>query len=275
MATAQPTVRGLSPTDLERIRDALATGRRPKVMFSQAAGQIAGQQGQVVQLTDPQLSDEWLVVRFGRDELPFSPTDLIIPPRGGSARRPGRVADGATAEAGPAGPPELSPVPAPREEQTVTASLSTVDSPAAPPARNAPVADKLNGRDPAGDNAAAAPSAEGAAAPSAEGDASSAKPGTRKPAKPKPPAALTVTLAYADGEWTVGAQQGSKALARPYVVRAAEALKMVALLDLPGVQAAVEEIVATARAQAESEAQRLRTELAEIEARLAELRDTR
>ena len=82
-----------------------------------------------------------------------------------------------------------------------------------------------------------------------------------------------MTLAYTDGEWTVGAQQGSKALARPYVIRAAEALKMVSLLDVPGVHEAVQDIVAAARAQAETEAQRLRAELADIEERLAELRD--
>src|SRR5256885_4404548 len=57
---------GLSPAELERIRDTLAAGRKPKVVFTEAAGQMAGQVGQVIQLTDPQLSDEWLVVRFGR-----------------------------------------------------------------------------------------------------------------------------------------------------------------------------------------------------------------
>ena len=48
---------------------------------------------------------------------------------------------------------------------------------------------------------------------------------------------------------------------------------MVGMLDVPGVQEAVEEIVAAARAQAEAQAERLRAELAEIEARLAELRE--
>jgi hypothetical protein len=84
---------------------------------------------------------------------------------------------------------------------------------------------------------------------------------------------LTVTLAYADGEWTVAATQGSKALARPYVVRPVEALRMVALVDVPGVREAVEQIMSAERAEAEQEATRLRAELADIEARLAELRD--
>jgi len=84
---AQTVGRGLSPADLTRIRETLATGRRPKVVFTAAAGQMAGQLGQVVELTDPTGSDEWVVVRFGRDELPFSPADLAVPPKAPAALR--------------------------------------------------------------------------------------------------------------------------------------------------------------------------------------------
>ena len=90
-------------------------------------------------------------------------------------------------------------------------------------------------------------------------------------AKPKPPAALTVTLSYTDGEWMVGATQGSRALAKPYVIKPAEALKFVGLLDVPGVHEAVEQIIAAERDTARNQAERLRAELAEIEAKLAEL----
>src|SRR5579859_423342 len=220
MAAATSTG-GLTPADLDGIRESLAAGRRPKVMFTEAAGQIAGQVGQVVELTDPKASDEFVVVRFGRDELPFSPADLAIPLRGAVAAKstPRKAAQATVAE------PELKltqpPVPAPREE------------PAAPPARSAPA--RKAGR----------------------------------PAKVKPPAALTVTLSYAEGEWTVGATQGTKALAKPYVIKPGEALKMVALLDVPGVQEAVEQILSAERAVAQEQAQRLRTQLAELEAKLA------
>lgn len=64
---------GLSDDEVRGIREALAAGRKPKVVFTASAGQIAGQLGQVVELTDPAVSDEFVVVRFGRDELPFSP----------------------------------------------------------------------------------------------------------------------------------------------------------------------------------------------------------
>ncbi|MFY1631877.1 hypothetical protein ACN27F_01125 [Solwaraspora sp. WMMB335] len=226
---------GLSEQELVVIREAMAAGRKPKVMFTEAAGQIAGQVGQVVGLTDPAVSDEWLVVRFGRDELPFSPTDLMVAPRGAAGRRP----EAKVVEPEPVAPqPEFKlgepPVAArARDQEEEQEQESVVDSSGADrPARR-----------------------------------------STKAAKAKAPAGLTVTLAYADGEWTVAAAQGSKALAKPYVVRPAEALKMVALVDVPGVQEAVEQILSAERAQAQQQAQRLRAELAEVEARLAELPD--
>ena len=111
MVAARTAAKGLSTVDLEQIRDTLAAGRKPKVVFTEQAGQIAGQLGQVVALTDPELSDEWVVVRFGRDELPFSPADLALAPKTPAKRAPA--------------------VPAPREERPVPA-------PAAPAAAAAP-----------------------------------------------------------------------------------------------------------------------------------------
>jgi hypothetical protein len=240
MVAARAVAGGLSPADLDGIRETLAAGRRPKVMFTEAAGQIAGQVGQVVQLADPAGGEEFVVVRFGRDELPFSPADLAIPPRGaarrsepdGNGRRGGKAAGVEPGSTPPPGP-ELRltqpPAPAPREERA-GAPPKPVDAPAAA------------ARKPAG-----------------------------RVAKPKPPAALTVTLAYADGEWMVSATQGAKSLAKPYLVKPAEALRMVGLLDVPGVQEAVEHIVAAERAAAQEQAERLRGQLAEVEAKLAEL----
>ncbi|ODB74057.1 MULTISPECIES: hypothetical protein [Micromonospora] len=224
---------GLSTDEVQGIREALAAGRKPRVVFTEAAGQIAGQIGQVVELTDPEASEEFVVVRFGRDELPFSPADVAIAPKG-AGRRPAAEAK-----------PEPEQPPAAPEPEFV------LDTPRVPaPRREEPKTE----------------------APQAE-----PKPAKRavKAAKPKTPPGLTVTLAYAEGEWTVAAQQGTKALARPYVVKPAEALRMVALVDVPGVQEAVEQILAAERAEAEQQAEKLRAELAEIEARLAELREAR
>ncbi|MDG4810121.1 hypothetical protein O7634_25495 [Micromonospora sp. WMMD1120] len=220
---------GLSTDEVRSIREALAAGRKPRVVFTASAGQIAGQVGQVVELTDPDVSDEFVVVRFGRDELPFSPADLAVAPKGASRR---------------AAEPKPEPEP---EAPAVAAPEFVLDTPRVPAQRQEE------------------PKVEQAEKPPARRAV--------KAAKPKGPAGLTVTLAYADGEWTVAAQQGSKALAKPYVVKPAEALKMVALVDVPGVQEAVEQILGAERAEAEQQAEKLRAELAEIEARLAELRE--
>jgi hypothetical protein len=115
----------------------------------------------------------------------------------------------------------------------------------------------------------AIPSPAPAPTTTANGNGNGAKPPKPKPAKA--PASLVVTLSYADREWTVGAMLGSKSLAKPYVIRPAEAMRMVALIDVPGVHEAVESIMASERVEAEGRAARLRTELAEIESRLAEL----
>ncbi|MEU8220614.1 hypothetical protein AB0C47_33150 [Micromonospora taraxaci] len=223
---------GLSTDEVQSIREALAAGRKPRVVFTASAGQIAGQVGQVIELTDPAVSDEFVVVRFGRDELPFSPADLAVAPKGAGRR--------VVAEPKPEPEPEPEPVAAPE---------FVLDTPRVPAQRQEE------------------PKVEQTEKPPARRAV--------KAVKPKGPAGLTVTLAYADGEWTVAAQQGSKALAKPYVVKPAEALKMVALVDVPGVQEAVEQILGSERAEAEQQAEKLRAELAEIEARLAELREAR
>jgi len=256
-AAARAADRGLSTDDLQTIQHTLAAGRKPKVMFTETAGQIAGQVGQVVGLTDPAISDEWVVVRFGRDELPFSPADLSIPPRGTATKR----------IAGPPPPAPEPPPAAPQPEFKVTR-----EAPAPTPRERKPAAVERK-ETPVSPTTTDPEVAIDAAAPSAP-DAPAEKPARKvRPVKAKAPASLTVTLAYTDGEWTVAATQGSKALAKPYVIKPAEALKMVALVDVPGVQEAVEHILSSERADAEQQAGRLRAELAEIEARLAELRD--
>ena len=232
-------VRGLSTDELATIRGGLTAGRKPRVQFTEAAGQIAGQVGQVVALEDPAATDEWVVVRFGRDELPFSPADLRLAPRGAAARKPAAV-------------PAQAAEPAPPQPEFV------IDKPLPEPRKPEPASEVAPAPRRSGDDVEEAPR-----------KAATAR--AARPAKAKPAPALTVTLAYGEGEWTVAAAQGSKVLAKPYVIRPAEALRMVSLVDVQGVQEAVEQIMAVERAEAEQQAQRLRAELAEVEARLAEL----
>src|SRR5262245_15314060 len=130
MVAARSAARGLSPADLDGIRESLAAGRRPKVVFTESAGQIAGQAGQVVRIGDPDGTEEFVTVRFGKDELPFSPADLTIPPRG-APRKAEPAADGGKARE--AKEPELRltspPAPAPRE-QPAPAAKATPPAPA-------------------------------------------------------------------------------------------------------------------------------------------------
>lgn len=250
--------KGLSTADLDQIRHVLEGGKRPRVMFTASAGQIAGQVGQVVALEDPQSSEEWIVVKFGGDALPFSPVDLQIPPRGAAARRADAVVT----------PPPAQPEPGRRPLAVGEDLISKVERDK-PARQESSVSDAVKPAEPAGAPAPRQPadSADDGPAPSAR----PARAGGTRAAKVKPPAGLTVTLAYTEGEWTVGATQGAKALAKPYLIKPAEALKMVSMLDVPGVQEAVEQILAAERDSARAQAEKLRTELAEIEAKLAEL----
>lgn len=229
-------VLGLSPAELTGIRESLAAGRRPRVVFTARAGQMAGNAGHVVELTDPIGSDEWIVVRFGRDELPFSPADLSVSGRR-STTEP--APDGRSPVQTKATPPRpvTAARTAAREETTVPARRTRAAVPVAAEPVPAPVVAKA----------------------------------PKQPRPPKTPAPLVVTLTYADQRWTVAAQHGSKALAKPYPISPTEALRMLALIEVPGVHDAVASILAAERAEAEHRAQRLRAELAEIESRLVEL----
>ncbi|WP_020524308.1 hypothetical protein [Catelliglobosispora koreensis] len=234
---------GLSAKELTQIKETLAAGKRPRVMFTESAGQIAGQMGHVVQLDDPGKQEDWILVKFGADILPFPPADLAIPPKGAAP------AKGAPKKAEPPAPPQpefkIVREPAPKQQA---------------PKQQAPIQQE--------------PPASKQEKTVSEPD--SAPPAPRKPAAPKGPKvkplpSFTVTLSYTEGEWTVGAVQGAKTLAKPYLIKPAEALKMVGLLDVPGVQEAVEQILSTERASAQAHAEKLRAELAELEVKLAEL----
>ncbi len=257
---------GLSETDLDQIREALRSGKKPRVVFTESAGQVAGQVGHVVELTDAAGTDEWIVVRFGHDELPFSPMDLSVrgrtSPNGSKAtgskvpgpKAPSRPTQRRATTPEPPGPP-LAPPLSPGRRPRRTPELTMDRQASAPPAHEEPtMSNSTVDTPPAAPNGVAA---------------NGAKP-VRVP-KPKAPATLTVTLAYAEREWTVTAHQGAKTIAKPYPIKPTDALRLVALLDVPGVHQAVEQIIAAERAEAEGRAQRLRAELAQIETRLAEL----
>jgi hypothetical protein len=85
------------------------------------------------------------------------------------------------------------------------------------------------------------------------------------------PARLTVTLAYANGQWVVEVRRGRALLGSRHLVRSAEALNMLSVLDVPGVHDSVEKALAVDQTEASRQADRMRSELSELEAKLAGL----
>jgi hypothetical protein len=76
---AQAEVPTLTDADVEGLRARLAAGETPRVVVRAASAAVpAGTRGSVVRLGDPAL-DEYVVVRIGRDEVPFGPAELSLP----------------------------------------------------------------------------------------------------------------------------------------------------------------------------------------------------
>ncbi len=253
------TTAGLSAEDLERIRQVLATGRKPRVVFTEAAGQIAGQIGQVVELTDPALSDEWLVVRFGHDELPFSPADLALPSRADSRGDRGRRS----------GRPSAVGTPAPQSSTTVASAPTGGTAPSVTEERTVATVDTTSTvpAQPSRTRAETTGESAPASAPARAGGRQSGRAGRGKAAAP----AMTVTLTYQEGTWTVTVLQGTRNVVKAAPVPAGKALPALTGLGVPEVDEALEKLVAAERAEVEHRAEQLRTELAQVEARLAEL----
>ncbi|WP_030156091.1 hypothetical protein [Glycomyces sp. NRRL B-16210] len=234
----------LSSADIAHLEAVLAQGKKPKVVFTDAAGQIAGRSGKVVAL-DPAGVDDFVTVAFGSDELPFSAGELRLPARGEGTRRtpPRQRAAEPAGPAGPSGPGLLPEEPAPKSK------------PATPSASE---------RKTVSTSEAPAPGAEPAPAPVKK------KAARARSAQSKQPE-LTITLTYEDGEWAVAAARGARTVVKGAKVAHPAALAMCQASGSPEVGEVVSEVVEKIRSEAAEEASRLRRQLDEAEARLAEL----
>lgn len=77
--TAMPPA--LTDDDVAQLRTRVEAGEKPRVVVRAASAAVAaGTRGSVVRLGDPKDS-EYIVVRLGKDEVPFAPTELGIPGR--------------------------------------------------------------------------------------------------------------------------------------------------------------------------------------------------
>jgi hypothetical protein len=84
---------------------------------------------------------------------------------------------------------------------------------------------------------------------------------------------ISVTLAYADGQWLVEVRRGRALLGSRHPVKSAEALRMLASLDVPAVNRGIEQALADDQDEATRQAQRMRNRLAEVEAKLAGIQE--
>ncbi len=101
---AVATPPALTDDDVAALRAKVAAGERPRVVVRAASAAVAaGTRGNVVRLGDPKDS-EYVVVRLGKDEVPFAPSELGLTTRPKAAP---------AAKAAPAPKPSAAPRPAP------------------------------------------------------------------------------------------------------------------------------------------------------------------
>jgi hypothetical protein len=77
---------------------------------------------------------------------------------------------------------------------------------------------------------------------------------------------VTVTIASAGSSWSVSAHRGARTVVKNAALPPGVVAAVAALLNQPGVEDAVAAVNDTARGEAEARADRLRAELAEVEA---------
>jgi hypothetical protein len=232
--TARPPK--LTDDEVAGLRARLTAGEKPRVIVRAASAAVpAGTRGNVIRMGNPS-EGEFIVVRLGRDEVPFAPAELALSARGKTATAAARSATAKKTTA------KRSAAPAKR-----TAVKKAAAPAKAAPAKAAP--------------AKAAP-AKAAAKPARRAQTRKA---ARKAAQP-----LTVSLRFSDGRWTVEAARGSRRLARASAVRPGAVQAFAELVDDDVVREAISTIVVSNRTVAEEKAEKLRAELAAAEAALQE-----
>jgi hypothetical protein len=239
----------LADEQVVQLRDEVAAGRRPRVRVS-GPQFPTGTIGTVLAVGDPSTDGgDFITVRVKiagvTDELGFSPTELSMV---------GRV----RAAAPPAAPAVKRTPSSPRTRRTE-------GSPVAPAA-------KASGRLGAGRSGVSAsrrsPS-DTASERGSSGAPARAKAPAGSPRRAAPLPAVTVTIASAGSSWSVTAHRGARVVVKKTPVSPGVVAALAALLNQPGVEDAVAAVNDTARGEAEARAEKLRAELAEVEAVLS------
>jgi hypothetical protein len=219
----------LTDGDVADLRARLSAGEKPRVVVRTASAAVpAGTRGNVVRIGNPN-DGEFIVVRLGRDEVPFAPSELAVGGRGG---RPAA----ASAAAAPAAP----------------APARAAKKPAAPAKRAAPVK-----------RSAPAPAKRPAAAKKSAPPKRTAAAAKRKALPP-----LVVVLRFTEGDWTVEAARGARRVSKAVPVRPGAVKAFADLVEDGAVREALTETIESCRSVVEERAAALRAELVAAEAAL-------
>ena len=234
---ASPALPRLTDADIDSLRARVQAGEKPRVVVRAASAAVpAGTRGNILRI-GKRSEGEYVVVRLGKDEVPFAPAELAMSSRQGNS---GAGANRAT-KAGPPAAKKAAPRPAP------AAAAKKAAAPRATP-RPAPVAKK-----------AASPPTRPAK-----------KTSKRSSGGKRTPPPLVVTLRFNDGEWSVEAARGTRRLSKPSGVRPGAVKAFADLLDEEIVRDALTETIESCRSVVEERAASLRAELHAAEAALKE-----
>lgn len=260
----------LTDADVKDLAFRVKGGDSPRVIVRSASAAVpAGTRGNVIRIGNPS-EGEYIVVRLGRDQVPFAPNELSLSTRG----RP----SSATAATSASKPPPAASRPAAKKiaaassrpsrasaRSTAKAAAKSAKSSPAKAAKATPAkaASASRAAAPAKDSAKAAPARSGA---TSRGSARS----NRRGGKGRSPQPLTVTMRFADSRWTIEAQRGSRRLAKAQPLRPGAVSAFAEHVDEQSVREALVETVESCRAVVEEKAAILRAELDAAEAALRE-----
>ena len=136
---ASPAPPKLTDADVDALRARVQAGEKPRVLVRAASAAVpAGTRGNIVRIGKPS-EGEYIVVRLGKDEVPFAPSELAM------TGRPGKAAP----------PPAKKAAPVAKKAAPATKAAPAGRKPAAPAAvKKAAPASKPSTRKPAAKRAA-------------------------------------------------------------------------------------------------------------------------
>jgi hypothetical protein len=263
----------LTDADVKELAFRVKGGDSPRVIVRSASAAVpAGTRGNVIRIGNPS-EGEYIVVRLGRDQVPFAPNELSLSTRG---RPTGTAAGAAPAKSAPAARTATKKTAAASSRPSRSSARSTTKA-AAKPARSGPAkssqakaAKAAPAKTTATQRTAALAKEVAKAAPARPAAAKRSSARSARRGKGRSPQPLTVTMRFSDSRWTIEAQRGSRRLAKAQPLRPGAVSAFAEHVDEAAVREALVETVESCRSVVEEKAAALRAELDAAEAALRE-----